>query len=1426
MPARGKKLSRVFPFIFLTSLLLAFSAAVLTWALGSLIFSKPALFELTLLSITLFAFLLFFVIINIIWLPVWLSAIIRGAYEQEQNELTVKFKPQTIEKLARLKHVFLIVRGLLLTVFFVCIFPHHYLVQEFDRLPKVHPGLYFGFFFLPVLLLILLNTARLIKRQREINPAAEKKTKTSTSLAYPDVIAYILYFGFLFSFSMWMLCHFSGNASWSKPLKDLREAFTHYKSAIQHNQWQMVNWPAPTFREIKAEANTALRIFAAGKHSGFADFLPPSLAPKDSLRIFARIAKLDSTADSKRKLNLLSAFLAKTDSFVISHVMRAFADGEDSLVAKHPLKIDSLRFANFFSTRFAIRDSLRLSPVVSALISGRVANILDKINRQEQPRLSNEVKGIKFTSFISWICASLLLLMFLMLLVVVPYRLMRVVLFKPFFYETANKLPHPITQSHLYTWHFWGAIVRDHPIIIVGGMVLTIFLLGAPIVLKAFGRLDFIAAIISADIVLFGLGVFIAWFGPMALAASKADETFGEYFNQRLSDLIMTIQGHTILVGYGNLGKRVADREMQSLYETGGNFSKIVSPDLRIETMCKDLMVIEENDQDFLFSAGNDLLGRFGVVAAGKKVLEKYQPDEQPELQRVLVPILQGHAGQPFVFSRVNLPRARLLFGTSSEESHVEAVFNAAVEAKNKTLKTVLCVTRSDQLSYLTYQASNKGVTLLYPRFNQGVELGKRLWAAILKFRAFDKEKNNRDRWPKVLVVGNSKANHYMLETLWTNLPDRYQDKAAILESCVAYLLIDRTPTAGHAIVKPKAKASIPLEEKSTGENADKIPTDAAAKVSAGKAAGTAKANSDGVVAKDYSCFDLIWPATYITSSRHPISSDGKSDTRALKIQSRLLNTADVFGLEECLWEYRPDILLINDDDVETSLMILLRLVRALERLECRDHVDFKLPLMLMAGARSDDSEKRHLGDASNFYSGMMKLYREEIAEDISYPNFASYVRQDARGLLGESISDSLADTEEMIAGIRSSLEKPNYIEVNACLPNVPGALLRYMARLAGFAVPKRRTDIALPSFQYLRNIRLGQAGARFALTGYAIIVPPSQKAPPGETNQKILARRVFANDGTRHTKTSEHQRPGALEAINLIMDRKEESLPLVKDFYQALLHDPKYERSHGPLSCPGITTCPIANYQDYIVASNKNILVNFLRSDEKDSVTNTIQDAENYYCSVNSDTASPEKGEVPNPDSHYARIFCCAHSADTPGSLARALNCLLLGDKLEFEPTPEQNEKGVLNIEYFNELNCQNSHFTLNRLFGCFQKIDSNIKSAKPVPLDLIRILPIGTRQTSEHWYNYALQLYDYLQKLIAPIQLNFIWMDQEGNEHDKKVEPNVEPNFEETSRIGLPVVAITIGRSETNAETNCAFCGQSAAFDCKTLRIEPKTS
>ena len=1012
---------------------------------------------------------------------------------------------------------------------------------------------------------------------------------------------------------------------------------------------------------------------------------------------------------------------------------------------------------------------------------------------------------------------------------IVPVLLMSFIL--PAVQHNETTYCQRLIHAPTYAGQFYLAIFAAYPLFSITSLVVLIFLIMIPLIFALGNHSDWLQALIGPDEILFIFTLLAAWISPIVYAGVNVDRTFGAYFNAKLSNLILGVRDHVVVLGFGDLGQRVVKRELAKLDRRQRRvgrwhqrlrvwpfvhqpesewLEKVVSPDLQVEYLCTKFILVDRNTENFLFAANNDVLGAFGVVGALEKSTAPKDSAAHSERRRVLVPIVQGDATEPSTLSRVNLERASFLISTVSQDERIRDIFSRAVDAG---LRAIICVSRSNQIVNLTHKAPRQPITLVYPKQNSGVTLGQRLITAALKIRP---TLPHGQTAPRLMVIGMNKSNHFMLEMFWHNLTAMNDaQRAEFFSENFRFVITGKADiyTAPRfATAEPAATAS---------------------------------------------CFGRIWRSSYVTGFRH-FPATGLEPALTFAVPTCVMQADETNVLERCYHEFRPDIVVINDDEVEKSRMLLLWSVNCLERLKYASP-NFRLPLLLMSAARGDETERKDIGDVFQFYESLTRLYKDDRGP--GYPRHAYFRRELPRRLIGDSVQDALADTEEIISGIRDNWElaasrsaakqsepktatakRGDAFELNTCLPDTVGSLARLTARLAGleFArVPQelltdffsRRNDAAppailRPSFQYMRHLKLDVDGRGFCLTGFADLHEntPDEIAAENFAEDEAVAMRAYAKDIHDYIDCQPDdpaiKNLPAPRLLALTTGAAFQSLD-TQTFIDVMMGAPPHDTEGaasslhvGETFCPGMTSCPIASYQHSIVANNAKEFAAW-RLEKKNP---PLRKAPNYGCA-----RLPLRKETANAAPRYARIFyCCHNERNTPGLLAVALN-LLNFQRFARLARREERERNrdhdwIVNVEYFKDSSCHNRLFSLNRLFGtrCYTKDllrefnwtlpEYEEQWRQAMPFSLLQIMPVGGAEIARQWFDYALALYRFLSA-IESNRFCFQWWDQQENYQDKH-----ELAFEG----GEYPIAIQINKllnwkqsGEKEKKDRCEFCG-----------------
>ena len=1001
-------------------------------------------------------------------------------------------------------------------------------------------------------------------------------------------------------------------------------------------------------------------------------------------------------------------------------------------------------------------------------------------------------------------------------------------------------------------------IINESSFYAIGGFLGFCIFLSGPLVLHGLGKFEQLASSFNEDTVFFAAALLISWLVPLMAAIFKIEDTFGRNFNRAIADLVMKISQHVVYVGYGDLGKRVVERDIRRTYilDKKNNIIELVTPDLLVERVCTSALVIDSSDEDFLYTAEGDLLGVYGVVlvekVGGMRLAdfdENQEPDEfyygskdiwqYSEKKPVILPALKGSLAQPYIYARANLERARLLINTAADDKSINSAFKASIKYKTKA---IVCVTNSDQLAAYTYRAGERKIALLYPQQTMGTTMGQRLWAATLKITDQRNCKPNRAE-PCIYIIGENKARHYMLKTLWQRLPGKQEDKKKWMENHLQIMIAE----SGESSEQNISFADY-LHSRAQRIHHKEFPD------------GVHKTGKNNV-------FQI--PIRFQTGSRYTENDDIIASIDALDVRHAFTDQLDATFKTR-----KPDIIIFNPDRWENFQHIIIQTIRALERIasQVSDRGQATFPLLLFSLLRGDQNERQSLGDISRYYNSVINFHGDPLGMDEGYPSHTRWSRVRKR-LIRESIIDANADAEDMIAGIQESLfeglpgvigrrhDRSTYTEIDACEPAHPGNLANYLARLASITFKKPEQHFIEPeqqqkpfpviSCQYVRGFQSDIRKRGAVVTGYAVLrsAPNMEQAFEQTTEHKkpdkpySFYSRIFINDGYRSNSFDQNQKdkkpgkagPEKEEALDYITGRDPKSRLNAKDI-EIALRGRSRTKWIGEMACPGMKACPVASYQKYIVASNRDTF-NYGENTPPD-----LRHCANYHCNI--ETLKEQGPRQEDEQYPAARFMVCSHfEEETPGALAFILNTLLLKVLDKAGPgCKRKSTKGewVFNAKYLKDSPCHNRNYTINRIFGYWIRCKSEDKTRALLierlkstnPIQLIEILPIGNGDHARRWFDYAEILVAFLNSIESTPRYHLIIYLDGREKRTFKPGEKISQSMRETIEATFPTAIIIYRQNDddrvakslpkqTGDYSICGICGlQGRKHSCERYR------
>lgn len=1143
--------------------------------------------------------------------------------------------------------------------------------------------------------------------------------------------------------------------------------------------------------------------------------------------------------------NILQGLHSSTEMFANAEELHKFERDSLRVVPVAPFS----HLFNDFQTH-ALHDSLVVTPVQSVPAYVKLMKYPDK---------THEPWALISSRLIVWLFAGILLtfgliafggINMLIMHAAMPTALHQIK--KPEKY--ADKV---IRKAWVYAKDMRFYLFDQYSFTVFGGFVGTLIYLGLPIILYRTGQYKVVMSMLNEDTFFFAFALIAAWIVPLIIAIAKIDASYGTYFNQSVSKVIMQIKNHVVYFGYGDLGRRTVERDMNRLHALRPReelFEDMVTPDLIVERVCTAALIIDPSDRDFVYAAENDLLGRYGVIRVQHidpmrlkdKIIKNLVASPWEFFRRwgvtqnesILVPAIKGNLAEPFAFARANLERAKLLISTVPEHYGVNAAFESITDLNTKA---ILCLTRSDQMNYLTYRASTREVALVYPFAAQGATMGQRLWAAVKKMQALRQLDMKNQTRPKICIIGENITKHYILESLWINIPGDHKAKAEWLEKHVIFVVAE-TPDDFHSEnigtmdyvmthYRPKSRTQIIMETLSQqviGNNHETVKR-------------------------------LELPLRLSSGGRYA----GTQPPPLLHIPIYDARYAFAGQLDGIFKQEKPDIIVINPDNMESSLRVTMYTIRALERVftapEKKTDDDAHFPLMLFTLLQGNQHENTAIGDMSRFYNGLVMMHGDALAKDESYPAHARWNRM-RQMIVREAIIDSNADAQEMINGIHESQfdyinsiedepgEAAGYMEINNCIPGVGGSLAALTAHLSGLQF-REDPDILnpeIPFFQYLRAFQMDAAGRGIVITGYAALQMQGDRVDAmGEfADQQSADRgfyaRMYLKDGKDYNSDDDDKKvvresgpPTVPEAIAHFACKDADKKPDIDmQRFKRILLDSDDAKSLGNKACPSMNTCPVAAYQDYVIASNRK---KFVETEQNPNVK--LKFAENYHCRNHMTPIHSVDAVASYPS---ARIMLCVRGEKSmTGPLAFTLNTLLMriveGNVPGFRRKAEEHKEWIFNIQYLKDMPCHNRHFGVNRIFGFWTErtVDDTrfvdmLKQENPI--QVIEILPIGSASDACNWLAYARRIHAFLNKISEEgANYRLTWFNKSLRCTDIRSEqPAVETSSEDD-----PPVAIIISKmpDENKIKTRtaqqagdfrlCTICGlQGREHSCEKWR------
>ncbi len=268
--------------------------------------------------------------------------------------------------------------------------------------------------------------------------------------------------------------------------------------------------------------------------------------------------------------------------------------------------------------------------------------------------------------------------------------------------------------------------------------------------------------------------LFLLWVSPIINGFEVLDSKFSAHTLRILRWIIQRLKSHTILLGYGDLGKKVAEgvvkRVIISNNKKNGkfHFAEILSTRKQeFVSICTNFVVVDKNPGAFDESHPDLDYGMFGlsdIEIEGRK-------------EPIVLLGLVGDCKEPGTLDDVNMEFSKNVIFTARDEEALFPLYNEIYKLHEQDPKSapsaILSVERGVYGPYLEWRCLDKNIYFVYPAFLRGITLGEIISDDMIKQgmkRESLKETEEALEGSKILILGRGNMIFHILRCIHEDL--------------------------------------------------------------------------------------------------------------------------------------------------------------------------------------------------------------------------------------------------------------------------------------------------------------------------------------------------------------------------------------------------------------------------------------------------------------------------------------------------------------------------------------------------------------------------------------------------------------------------------------------------------------------------------
>ncbi len=265
--------------------------------------------------------------------------------------------------------------------------------------------------------------------------------------------------------------------------------------------------------------------------------------------------------------------------------------------------------------------------------------------------------------------------------------------------------------------------------------------------------------------------LLLLWISPILSGLESLDSKFSAQTTYLLRWLLQHLRKHTVLFGYGDLGKKVAEGVVKRVIipKASENFFIEILSTRRQEfvDICANFVVVDKNPGAFDETHPDPDYGIFGICDIELK------NGETPVVLLGLV----GDCKEPGIHDNVNLEFSKIVILAARDEDALFPIYNEVYKLHESHPATapsaIIGVERGLYASYLEWRCVNKDIYFVYPALLRGITIGEVISDIMIKL-GMKKDNLKKTRATlekkKILIFGRGAGIFFTIRCLHEDL--------------------------------------------------------------------------------------------------------------------------------------------------------------------------------------------------------------------------------------------------------------------------------------------------------------------------------------------------------------------------------------------------------------------------------------------------------------------------------------------------------------------------------------------------------------------------------------------------------------------------------------------------------------------------------